>query len=163
MRRGRWKTACARGADPAASRGRSSSSLDGPSAVTRFQATFLGLVATQAAHSIEEYFGRLYEVFPPARFVSGLISQDLQLGFIIFNVALVAFGVWCWLSPVRRQSRLLVPVTWFWIVLELANGTGHLLWSIRDMRYTPGSATAPLLLILAIVLSRQVGRQGVAV
>jgi len=52
---------------------------------------------TQAAHSIEEYFGRLYEVFPPARFVSGLISQDLQLGFIFFNLALVAFGVWCWL------------------------------------------------------------------
>jgi hypothetical protein len=79
--------------------------------VTRVQATFLALVATQAAHSIEEYFGRLYEVFPPARFVSGLISQDLQLGFIIVNVALVGFGVWCWLSPVRRRSRLLIRVT----------------------------------------------------
>jgi Protein of unknown function with HXXEE motif len=143
--------------------GPSTSPLDGASVVTHFQATFLGLVVTQAAHSIEEYFGRLYEVFPPARFVSGLISQDLQLGFIIFNVALVGFGVWCWLSPVRRPTHLLVPVTWFWIVLELANGTGHLLWSIRDMRYTPGSATAPLLLIVAIVLSRQVGRQRVAV
>jgi hypothetical protein len=131
--------------------------------VTRFQATFLGLVATQAAHSIEEYFGRLYEVFPPARFMSGLISQDLRLGFIIFNVALVAFGVWCWLSPVLRRSPLLVTVTWFWIVLELANGTGHLLWSIREMRYTPGSATAPVLLLLAIVLARQVRRQRVAV
>jgi hypothetical protein len=130
--------------------------------VTRFQATFLGLVAAQAAHSIEEYFGRIYEVFPPARFVSGLISQDLQLGFIVFNVALVAFGVWCWLSPVRRRSPLLVTVTRFWIVLELVNGMGHLLWSIREMRYTPGTATAPVLLVLAIVLSRQVGRQGVA-
>jgi hypothetical protein len=131
--------------------------------VTRFQATFLGLVATQAAHSIEEYFGRLYEVFPPARFVSGLISRDLQLGFIIFNAALVAFGVWCWLSPVRRRSPLLVTVTWFWIMLELVNGMGHLLWSIREMHYTPGTATAPVLLALAIVLSRQVGRQRVAV
>jgi hypothetical protein len=131
--------------------------------VTRVQATFLALVATQAAHSIEEYFGRLYEVFPPARFVSGPISQDRQLGFIIVNVALVGFGVWCWLSPVRRRSRLLITVTWFWIVLELVNGMGHLLWSIREMRYTPGSATAPVLLVLAIVLSRQVGRQRVAV
>lgn len=95
--------------------------------------------------------------------MSGLISQDLQLGFIIFNVALVAFGVWCWLSPVRRRSGLLVTVTWFWIVLELVNGMGHLLWSIREMRYTPGTATVPVLLVLAIVLSRQVGRQRVAV
>jgi hypothetical protein len=131
--------------------------------VTRFQATFLGLIATQAAHSIEEYFGRLYEVFPPARFVSGLISQDLQLGFIFFNVALVAFGVWCWLWPVRRRSPLLVMVTWFWIVLEVFNGVGHLLWSIREMRYMPGSATAPVLLVLAIALARQAGRERVAV
>jgi hypothetical protein len=131
--------------------------------VTRFQATFLGLIATQAAHSIEEYFGRLYEVFPPARFVSGLISQDLQLGFIFFNVALVAFGVWCWLWPVRRRSPLLVMVTWFWIVLEVFNGVGHLLWSIREIRYMPGSATAPVLLVLAIALARQAGRERVAV
>jgi hypothetical protein len=40
---------------------------------------------------------------------------------------------------------------------------GHLLWSIREMRYTPGSATAPVLLVLAIALSRQTRRQRVAV
>lgn len=40
---------------------------------------------TQAAHSVEEYRGRLLEVFLPARFVSGLISRDLRQGFIIFN------------------------------------------------------------------------------
>jgi len=37
----------------------------------------------QAAHSIEEYAGRLWESFPPARLVSGLVSPDLERGFII--------------------------------------------------------------------------------
>jgi hypothetical protein len=55
--------------------------------MTRLQVTFVALVIAQAAHSIEEYFGQLYVVFPPARFVSGLISQNLRLGFIIFNVS----------------------------------------------------------------------------
>ena len=70
--------------------------------MTRFDWTFLGLVTAQGAHSVEEYFGRLYSVFAPARFVSGLISQDLQRGFVIFNVALVTFGLWCFFWAWRR-------------------------------------------------------------
>ena len=123
--------------------------------MTRFQATFVALVVAQAAHSIEEYVGHLYEVFAPARFVSGLISQNLRLGFIIFNVLLVTFGIWCCLWPARRRTPPLVVVTWFWIVIELINGAGHALWSMREMRYTPGLATAPVLLVLAIALARQ--------
>jgi hypothetical protein len=38
----------------------------------RRQASFFALVAAQTAHSLEEYVGRLYDVFPPAVFVSGL-------------------------------------------------------------------------------------------
>jgi hypothetical protein len=123
--------------------------------MTQFQATFVALVVAQAAHSVEEYFGRLYEVFPPARFVSGLISQNLRLGFIIFNVSLVAFGTWCCLWPVRRRTPAVVLLTWFWITMALINGLGHPLWSILEMRYTPGLATAPVLLLLAIALARQ--------
>ena len=67
----------------------------------RGQLVFLFLILAQGAHSIEEYATRLYEVFGPARFVSGLISNDLALGFLIFNVALVTFGLWCWAIPVR--------------------------------------------------------------
>jgi len=72
--------------------------------VTRFQSAFVALIATQAAHSIEEYVGRLYDVFPPARLVSGLVSNNLERGFVILNVALVTFGVWCLVWPVRKQS-----------------------------------------------------------
>jgi hypothetical protein len=44
---------------------------------------FLALVIAQAAHSIEEYVFRLYDVFAPARFVSRLISANLRTGFIV--------------------------------------------------------------------------------
>src|SRR5512146_249783 len=115
--------------------------------MTRFQSSFLALVGVQAAHSVEEYVGRLYEVFPPARLVSGLISADLERGFIIFNIALVTFGLWCLLWPVRKQWPSAVPLAWVWVVIELVNGVGHPIWSLSQLRYTPGVATAPVLLL----------------
>jgi hypothetical protein len=107
--------------------------------MTRFQATFLALILAQAAHSTEEYLGRLYEVFAPARYVSGLISPDLGRGFLIFNTALVLFGLWCFFWPVRRGWPAAVPMAWLWIAIELVNGIGHPLWSLRQLRYTPVS------------------------
>jgi hypothetical protein len=61
------------------------------------------LVLLQIAHSIEEYAGRLWDTFPPARAVSGLISSNLERGFIIFNIALIAFGLWSWLWAARLR------------------------------------------------------------
>ena len=123
--------------------------------MTRFQTTFLALIAVQAAHSVEEYVGRLYDVFPPARFVSSLFSQDLRRGFVVVNAALLAFGLWCFLGPVRRGSPAAVRLAWLWIAIELVNGIGHPLWSLAQSRYAPGVATAPLLLALALYLARQ--------
>jgi hypothetical protein len=99
--------------------------------------------------------GRLYEVFPPARFVSSLVSQDLRQGFIIANLVLVLFGVWCFVWPIRRRWRSALTLAWAWVTIELVNGVVHPLWSLREWRYTPGVATAPVLLILAVYLARQ--------
>jgi Protein of unknown function with HXXEE motif len=123
--------------------------------VTRLDSTFIALVGVQAAHSIEEYLGRLYDVFPPARFVSGLISRDPQRGFAIFNVVLVVFGVWCFIWPLRRRWPSAWTFGWIWVTIELINGVGHSLWSLRQFRYTPGVATAPVLLLLALYLAWQ--------
>jgi len=120
---------------------------------------FLALICVQALHSLEEYAGRLWEVFPPARAVSGLISGDLERGFVTFNLLLVAFGVWCWLFPVRRGWASAVPLAWLWVAIELVNGIGHPAWSIVQGGYTPGLATALVLLPLALlVASRLVAR-----
>jgi len=54
---------------------------------------FLALVVAQAAHSIEEYIFRLFDVFAPARFVSSLVSTNLGVGFAVANAALVLFGL----------------------------------------------------------------------
>lgn len=121
----------------------------------RFPVMFAALIAAQAAHSVEEYAGRLYESFAPAQFVSGLVSGNLERGFVIANVVLVSFGVWCLLWPVRRRWASAVSLAWVWVGVELVNGVGHPLWSIRQGGYTPGVVTAPVLLALALLLARE--------
>jgi hypothetical protein len=125
----------------------------------RIRTAFGGLILAQAAHSIEEYLGRLWESFPPARFLTGLVSADRELGFIVINIALVAFGVWCFLWPVRRHWQSAERFVWFWIVLETINGVAHPLWSLRQGGYTPGVLTAPVLLVLAVYLAFELGRR----
>ena len=119
----------------------------------RTQVVFLFLILAQGAHSIEEYATRLYEVFPPARFVSSLVSNDLSLGFLVANAALVIFGLWCWAVPVRSGWRAARGIAWFWTLLEIGNGVGHLTLALSRGRYFPGVATAPLLLLLAAWLA----------
>ena len=116
----------------------------------RFQLTFGALILVQAAHSIEEYVGHLWESFPPTRFVTGLVSSNPERGFIALNLLLLALGVWCFLWPVRRGWPVAVALGWLWAVLEIGNGIGHALWSLREGGYTPGLATAPVLLVLAV-------------
>ena len=120
--------------------------------MTKLEVNFLALVAVQAAHSIEEYLGRLWEVFPPAAFVTGLVSQNRECGFILINVALLMFGLWCFFWPVRRRWPLGSAFIGVWIVIEVINGIGHPLWTFQQRAYTPGVATAPVLLILALSL-----------
>ena len=119
------------------------------------KSTFLALVVVQSFHSAEEYFFRLYEVFPPARFISGLASPDLETGFLIVNISIVTFGAFCYWWPVRQDWPSAVPVAWVWVAIETVNGIGHPAWSVIQGSYTPGLATSLLLLPLALLLARQ--------
>jgi hypothetical protein len=121
----------------------------------RDQLLFGLLILAQAAHSLEEYFGRLWESFPPAYFLTGVVSQDREFGFLVINVALVTFGTWCYLVPVLRRWPSAAGITLGWSLLELVNGVGHPLWSLRQGGYTPGVATAPVLLVLSLLLLAQ--------
>jgi hypothetical protein len=127
--------------------------------VNRVQPAFAALVVAQAAHSTEEYVQRLWERFPPARFVASLISLDLERDFLVSNICLVAFGIWCLCWPIRRHWPSARPLAWGWAIVESANGTIHLLWTLAQGRYTPGVATAPLLLLMAINLALRLQRQ----
>ena len=127
--------------------------------MTRLETNFVALVAVQAAHSIEEYLGRLWEVFPPAAFVTGLVSEDRRFGFIVINVALLLFGLWCFFWPVRHRWPAVGVFIGIWIVIEIINGIGHPLWTLQKQAYTPGVATAPVLLVLALSLLWQLRKQ----
>jgi len=116
----------------------------------RTSAAFLTLVCVQAVHSVEEYRNRLFDVLAPARAVSGLISPDRRVGFVIFNAALVAFGLWCWLVPIRRGRPSARGLAWAWAILEAANGTVHVAWALSAGSYRPGLYTAPLLIAAAL-------------
>ena len=121
---------------------------------------FALLIVAQAAHSVEEYTFRLYDVLAPARFISGLVSSNLARGFVIGNIALVSVGVWCYVARVRPERPSSSAWMWGWVLLEAGNGTGHLLFALSRGGYFPGVGTAPLLLGLAIALGATLARTG---
>ena len=122
------------------------------------QNLFLCLILSQAAHSIEEYCFRLYDVLAPARFISSLVSSNLAFGFAIANVILVSFGLWCYLARVRNRHASWRSWAWFWTVLEAANGANHLALALTSRGYFPGAATAPLLLGFSLWLGVTLAR-----
>lgn len=103
--------------------------------------------------------GRLWESFPPARALTALVASDGETGFLVINVSLVAFGVWCLVWPIRRRWRSAVPLAWGWVAIQLVNGVGHPVWSIRQGGYTPGLLTAPILLVVALLLAADLRRE----
>ena len=127
--------------------------------MTRIAASFGALILAQSAHSVEEYAGRLWESFPPARFVSGLVSTDLERGFVIANILLVAFGFWCWLWPVRRGVAERGPAG-----LGLGNRRSREWNRPPALDASPGrlytwSRDCPILLVLALYLATQLRAQ----
>jgi hypothetical protein len=124
----------------------------------RTRTIFLWLVVAQACHSVEEYAYRLYDVFPPARLLVSLFSDDPRRGFIIFNVAFVALGFCCYLWPVRRGWPSAIPIMWVAAAIEATNGIVHPVFSIAVGGYTPGLVTSLMLLPLALLLARRLLR-----
>ena len=105
--------------------------------MNRFQYAFGLLILAQAAHSVEEYVGRLWESFPPARLLTGLFSENRERAFLALNVALVAFGFWCFIWPVRRGWPSAALFAWIWVAIELINGIVHPLWALSVRGYAP--------------------------
>ena len=128
--------------------------------MTRIPLTFAALILAQALHSAEEIIFRLWESFPPARFISTAVSPtDPERGFVVLNILLVAFGAWCFFWPVRRAWPIAQSIAWLWVVIETINGIVHPLWAMRVGGYAAGVATAPILLVLALHLARQLIRK----
>ncbi len=110
------------------------------------------IVFVQATHSTEEYIGRLWENFPPATYLCGLVSDDLERGFLIINTGLFVIGILSWLIWVRNGYTLAKAIISFWIIVEILNGIVHPLWALVQKSYQPGVITAPFLLANALFL-----------
>jgi hypothetical protein len=108
---------------------------------------FLLLVLMQTLHSLEEYYFSVWTVLAAARFASSLISDNLALGFLIINTAVVLLGFWTYLYPVSRQWASWGLFLWSWSAIELANGMAHIVFAVQAQGYFPGLYTAPLLLL----------------
>jgi hypothetical protein len=115
---------------------------------------FLFLVLTQGIHSLEEYNGRLWEVFPPATFLSNTVSENPEKGFLFINIGLFIFGFSYWLFLMTKQYLVYRSILWIWIVIEIINGIGHPVWALIERSYTPGVITAPILFVIAVYLTK---------
>jgi len=81
---------------------------------SRSRAAFGLLIVAQAAHSVEEYAFRLFDVFGPARFVSGLFSDNIARGFAVANIGIAFVGVWCYVARVRTPHPSERAYAWSW-------------------------------------------------
>ena len=124
----------------------------------RTRAAFLALVMTQGAHSLEEFFFGLYEVFSPAASASRLVSDNAALGFAILNSLFFAFGVWCYVCRVRPDRPSALYWMWPWVLVSLGNGVVHPTMAAVRGGYFPGVATAPFLFVLAVFIARDLMR-----
>jgi hypothetical protein len=124
------------------------------------KSAFLGLVLLQALHSVEEYVFRFYEVFPPAQLLNDIWPGIARPGFVVFNTALVLFGLWCFFLRVGPSAATARRWAWIWVAVELYNGVAHPIWAVAARGYNPGLATAPLLLVVAVLLALSLQADG---
>jgi hypothetical protein len=104
-------------------------------------------VAVQCMHFAEEYATGFQRQFPK---LIGYEWSDAR--FVTFNLAWLAVFIVAGLGVYLRKPIAYLVVLFFALAGGLANGAGHLLLSAAQGRYFPGAVTAPLCLILGIVL-----------
>jgi hypothetical protein len=111
---------------------------------------YLLAIAVQCAHFTEEYLTRFQRQFP------GLVGYEWSdARFVSFNMAWLAAFVLAALGVYQRVPLAYLGVLFLAVGGGILNGAGHLLLSLRQGSYFPGTATAPLCLLAGFgLLSR---------
>jgi hypothetical protein len=120
-------------------------------------AAYLAGLAVMAAHVGEEYLTGFQHRFP------ALFGFDWSDGrFLAFNGTWLAVFALAGLG-LRRRVALAYLVAWFFALIGgIANGVGHLLLCLWQGGYFPGALTAPLCLIVGILIARRLPDAGTA-
>src|SRR5260370_27784647 len=93
-------------------------------------AVFLLLIILQAIHAAEEFIFRIFERFPPMRFLYQNAPYLAKPAFAIFNTVLVLVGMGCfyyWVQPARNGVRVVV---WLLVIIQPLNVVSHLVWVV---------------------------------
>jgi len=108
---------------------------------------YLIAVAVQCSHFTEEYVTGFQHQFPD---LFGEHWSDTR--FVTFNMLWLAAFVLAGLGVYRRVQLAYLIVIFLALIGGVGNGTSHLVLSIMYRRYFPGLITAPLCLLLGIMV-----------
>jgi hypothetical protein len=108
---------------------------------------YLIAIAVQCAHVAEEFAAGFQRQFPPL-----LGSRWDDTHFVTFNLAWLAAFVFAALGVYRRKPLAYLAVLFLGAVGGVANGAGHLLLCAVQHRYFPGAITAPICLLVGILV-----------
>jgi len=108
---------------------------------------YLVAIAVQCLHFSEEFLTGFPQQFPK---LMGYEWSDAQ--FVMFNMAWLAVFALAGIGIFRGAPLANLVVLFLALGGGVGNGAGHLLLSATQGRYFPGAATAPLCLLVGIVL-----------
>jgi len=108
---------------------------------------YLVAIAVQCLHFTEEFLTGFQRQFPK---LIGYEWSDAQ--FVTFNMTWLVMFVLAGLGVYRRMQLAYLVVLFLALAGGVGNGAGHLLLTLLQGRYFPGTATAPLCLLVGIAL-----------
>jgi hypothetical protein len=114
------------------------------------QATYGGALLIFPLHACEEFLTGFQRRLPA---LVGDRWSDTQ--FLVFNAAWFTTFVFAGLGLRRRRPLAVLIVLFFALGGGIGNGIAHLLLVVAQGGYFPGAWTAPLCLIVGVVLWRQ--------
>ena len=125
--------------------------------MTNIGKTYLALGITQSLHSMEEMHMHLYDFFWTA---TGLLQHIIPALprfrmkaeiFAVLNMAIIVI-ILASVPFVESNRRWAILLAWFWAVIEVLNGLGHLSVAVIFSGYVPGALSAPLLVVAGAAL-----------
>ncbi len=117
------------------------------------KSAFLTAVTVQALHSVEEFIFKLYEVFPPMLFLYRRAPGLAKPAFVVFNLLLVLFGLFCYFRLVLPAGKSAGVVVWIWVGIQFATVAVHIVWAILTGGYHPGLGTVPFVALAGSYLA----------
>lgn len=109
---------------------------------------YLFAVAVQCLHFTEEYVTGFHHQFP--KLMGGGDWSDAR--FVTFNMLWLAIFVLAGVGVYRHLQMAYLVVIFLALIGGVGNGASHLLLSAMYSRYFPGVLTAPVCLLVGIVL-----------